>query len=154
MFKKQCVRNYSGNLNSDSGKFKKVFRLGQKMQRYLLTIPEPRIAVLQDCDHSPGLGTFIGGTHVAIHRALDCIGVVTNGAVRDLETFRKTGIDCLARQVSVSHAYAHVIEFGVPVEIGGLKINPTDLLYGDRDGVLSIPLDLVLNCINLCQSDG
>jgi 4-hydroxy-4-methyl-2-oxoglutarate aldolase len=43
--------------------------------------------------------------------------------------------------VAVSHAYAHLVDFGEPVEIGGLKISPGDLLQGDRHGVQSIPVD-------------
>ncbi|MDD4916041.1 MAG: hypothetical protein PHW13_13520, partial [Methylococcales bacterium] len=41
--------------------------------------------------------------------------------------------------VSVSRGYAHITEFDIPVDIGGLKIRPGDLLYGDSNGVLSIP---------------
>jgi len=36
----------------------------------------------------------------------------------------------------------HIVEFGGPVEIGGLKIASGDLLHGDLHGVQSIPLDL------------
>lgn len=39
--------------------------------------------------------------------------------------------------------YAHVCDFGEPVEIGGLKINPGDLIHGDRHGVHTIPLSIV-----------
>ena len=42
----------------------------------------------------------------------------------------------------MSHSYAHLIEFGKPVEIGGLKISPGDLMHGDCHGVHSIPLDV------------
>ncbi len=45
--------------------------------------------------------------------------------------------------VAVSHAYVHIIEFGTPVEIAGLKVNSGDLLHGDQHGFQMIPLDLV-----------
>jgi 4-hydroxy-4-methyl-2-oxoglutarate aldolase len=45
--------------------------------------------------------------------------------------------------VAVSHAYAHLIEFGEPVEIGGLKIKSGDLIHGDCHGVLTIPPEIV-----------
>jgi 4-hydroxy-4-methyl-2-oxoglutarate aldolase len=38
-----------------------------------------------------------------------------------------------ARRSSVSHAYAHIAEFGEPVDIDGLKIAPGDLLHGGRN---------------------
>ena len=45
-----------------------------------------------------------------------------------------------AGSLSVSHAYAHVMEFGEPVEIGGLRISSGDLLHGDLHGVHMIPI--------------
>jgi len=106
---------------------------------YVASVPEPRIMVLQDVDHSPGLGAFVGEIHAMIGQALRCIGCVTNGAVRDLPAVEAAGFHLFAGSVSVSHAYAHVIEFGEPVEIGGLRIESGDLLHGDRHGVLGIP---------------
>ena len=39
----------------------------------------------------------------------------------------------------MSHAYAHVVDFGGPVEVGGLRVKPGDLLHGDLHGVVSVP---------------
>ena len=89
---------------------------------YVATIPEPRVIVLQDVDHMPGVGAFVGEIHANIGLALDCIGYITNGAVRDLPAVKELGFHLFSGRVSVSHAYAHLIEFGEPVEIGGLKI--------------------------------
>ena len=104
--------------------------------------PKPRVIVLQDADHEPGLGAFVGEIHATIGLALNCVGCVTNGAVRDLPAVEATGFQLFARHVSVSHAYAHITEFGEPVEIDGLKISSGDLLFGDLHGVLSIPLSI------------
>ena len=52
------------------------------------------------------------------------------------------GFHLFAGNVSVSHAYAHIVEFGEPVEIGGLKISPGDLIHGDCHGVQTIPLEI------------
>jgi 4-hydroxy-4-methyl-2-oxoglutarate aldolase len=110
---------------------------------YVTTIPEPRVIVLQDVDHTPGVGAFVGEIHAAIGMALKCVGYVTNGSVRDLPAVKALGFHLFSGSVSVSHAYAHLIEFGDPVEIGGLKILPGDLLHGDRHGVLKIPPEAV-----------
>jgi len=64
---------------------------------------------------------------------------VTNGAVRDLPAAEKLGFQLFAGSVAVSHAYVHIVEFGIPVEIGGLKIQSGDLLHGDLHGVQTIP---------------
>jgi regulator of RNase E activity RraA len=48
-----------------------------------------------------------------------------------------------ATGVAVSHAFAHVVEFGGPVQIGGLRIASGDLLFGDAHGVQAVPPQLV-----------
>ena len=109
---------------------------------YVLTIPAPRFIVAKDVDPSPGLGALFGEVHANICKALECSGYVTNGAVRDLTGIEAAGLPVFAGSVAVSHAYAHVIEFGEPVEVGGLQIRPGDLLHGDTHGVLSIPISI------------
>jgi len=108
----------------------------------LLTIPAPRVVVLEDADPNPGLGSFVGEVHASILHALGCVAVVTNGAVRDLHAVEPTGFQMFSGNVTVSHAYAHVFEFGGPVEVGGLKISPGDILHGDLHGVLVIPPEI------------
>lgn len=111
--------------------------------RYLNTIPRPRIVVLEDFDNQPGFGALFGEIHARICRALGCVAYVTNGAVRDLDGIEPLGMQLFAGSVSVSHAYAHVVDFGDPVEVGGLQVQPGEILHGDRHGVLSVPGDLV-----------
>lgn len=109
---------------------------------HILTIPAPRIVVVEDTDKRPGLGSFIGELHTNILLALGCIGVVTNGAVRDLGAVHATGFQMFARNVSVSHAFAHIYDFGGPVIVGGLKVEPGDLVHGDLHGVQTIPIEI------------
>jgi regulator of RNase E activity RraA len=106
---------------------------------YLETIPEPRMVVLQDVDERPGFGALFGEVHARICRAMGSVGYVTNGAVRDLDGIEALGFHLFSGSVSVSHAYAHIVDFGCPLEIGGLRIAPGDLLFGDRHGILSVP---------------
>lgn len=136
--------------------------------RYLVTLPEPRVMILQDVDRLPGFGAFVGEIHAQIALALHCVGCVTSGAVRDLPAVEATGFHLFSRKVSVSHAYAHIVDFGEPVEIGGLKIRPGDLIHGDCHGVHTIPLSIAAkipeaaahcveeerSLIGLCQSQG
>ena len=110
--------------------------------RYVATLPAPRVMVLEDVDPVPGSGAFVGEMHAAIGLALDCVGYVTNGAARDLPAVEALGFHLFSGSVSVSHAYAHLTEFGEPVEIGGLKISPGDLIHGDCHGVQVIPIEI------------
>lgn len=110
--------------------------------RYLATIPEPRVMVLQDVDDHPGAGALVGELHATIGLALNCIGYVTNGSVRDLSAVEALGFHLFAGSVAVTHQYAHVAEFGVPATIGGWTISPGDLIHGDRHGIHVIPLSI------------
>jgi 4-hydroxy-4-methyl-2-oxoglutarate aldolase len=106
---------------------------------HIVTIPAPRVVVIEDVDDPPGLGAFIGEVNAHILLALGCTALVTNGSVRDLDAVKAINFQMFAGNVAVSHAYAHVFDFGVPVEMGGLKIQPGDLLHGDRHGVQTVP---------------
>jgi 4-hydroxy-4-methyl-2-oxoglutarate aldolase len=110
--------------------------------RYVASIPEPRVMVIEDVDESPGAGALVGELHAVISRALNCIGYVTNGSVRDLPAVEAVGFHLFAGSVAVSHMYAHVSEYGRPVKIGGVEILPGDLIQGDRHGVHTIPLSI------------
>jgi regulator of RNase E activity RraA len=105
----------------------------------ILEVPAPRILVLEDMDDPPGRGAFVGDVHAAILKALGCVGCLTNGAVRELPSVRKMGIELFAGSVAVSHAYAHIFDYGVKVTVGGMDVRPGDLLHGDRHGVLTVP---------------
>lgn len=108
----------------------------------ILHVPAPRVVVLQDLDTPPGVGALIGEMHAAILRALGCVGYVTDGAVRELPRIKETGLQLFAGNVAVSHAYAHIFDFGSQVKVGGLEVHPGDLLHGDRHGLLSIPKEI------------
>jgi regulator of RNase E activity RraA len=105
----------------------------------ILEVPTPRILVLEDMDDPPGRGAFVGDVHAAILKALGCVGYLTNGAVRELPSVRKMGIELFAGSVAVSHAYAHIFDHGAKVKVGGMEVRPGDLLHGDRHGVLTVP---------------
>jgi regulator of RNase E activity RraA len=109
---------------------------------YIQSLPAPRVVAIADDSSRAGTGALVGEIHMNILRALKCTGVVTNGAVRDLPAAARAEFPFFAGGVSVSHAYVHIVEFGGPVVIGGLKINSGDLLHGDLHGVQSVPLEI------------
>ena len=109
---------------------------------YVLSIPEPRVIMLQDLDYPDVLGSFWGEVQSNVHQALGCVGTVTDGGVRDLDEMREAGFFAFATEVLVSHAYVHIVEYGVPVTIGGLTVNPGDIVMGDQHGVLTVPKEI------------
>ena len=120
----------------------KLYRERTDWWDYVLSLPAPRVVVIQDIATRTGLGSLVGAVHMNILRTLRCEGVVTNGSVRDIPAAESACFHYFAQGPSVSHAYVHITEMGEPVEIGGLKIKSGDLLHGDVHGVQSIPLDI------------
>jgi regulator of RNase E activity RraA len=112
--------------------------------KHIGSIPAPRVVVMQDMDDPPGTGAFFGKVHSNILMALGCVGVVTNGAARELPGIETSGFQVFAGRVAISRAYIHVVEYGGPVEVGNLTIQPGDLIHGDRHGVLTVPPELAL----------
>jgi 4-hydroxy-4-methyl-2-oxoglutarate aldolase len=110
---------------------------------YIVSVPAPRVVVVQDIDDRPGQGAFVGGLHAHILRALGCVAYATNGTVRDLRDIRALRFQMFASGAAVSHAFAHIVDFGGPVDVGGLGVSSGDILYGDGAGLLSVPPSVV-----------
>ena len=119
--------------------------------QHLVSVPAPRVLVVEDMDSHPGLGSFVGDVHANILVALGCAGIVTNGAVRNLEAARALKFQMFAHNVSVSHAFAHVLDFGGTVHVGGLQVRPGDLLHGDRHGVQTVPYEIAPKILAVAQ---
>ena len=118
---------------------------------YVLTLPEPRVSVGQDIDPQPSAGSLWGEVQANIHLALGCVGVVLEGAVRDLDPMRALGYPCFAREVVVGHAYAHLIDFGHAVEVGDVVVHPGDLIYADQHGVMIVPYEAAPRLAETCR---
>jgi regulator of RNase E activity RraA len=109
---------------------------------HILSVPAPRIVVVHDLDDPRGQGAQWGEVQATIHKALGCAGVITDGSVRDLDEVRALGFQFCAAHVSVSHANVHLVDFGMPVKVGGVWIQPGDLIHADQHGAVVIPHDI------------
>ena len=87
----------------------------------------PLVAVLQDLDDPPG-GAMWGEWNSHVHRALGCVGTITQGAVRDLDALERLGFHAFATSVSVAHGYGAFVDYGAPATVAGLTIETGDLL--------------------------
>lgn len=104
--------------------------------------PAPRVVVMHDLDDPRGVGAYWGEVQANIHRALGCLGVITDGAVRDLPEAEALGFHFFAAHVSVSHAYVHMVDYGLPVKVGGTVVRPGNLLHADQHGVVVVPAEV------------
>ena len=70
-----------------------------------------------------------------------CIGVIVDGAVRDLSKMAAMQFPVFARGTCIydSKDRQRVIDIDVPVEIDGVPFAPGDLVVADEDGVVVVP---------------
>jgi regulator of RNase E activity RraA len=113
----------------------------------------PRISVIQDLDGPDiGFGAFWGEVNSAVHQALGCLGVVTDGSIRDIPQWAP-GFQALAGSIGPSHAHVHVDGFGAEVRVAGMTVRSGDLIHADRHGAVVIPHDFaakLLEATELC----
>lgn len=114
----------------------------------------PRISVIQDLDGANiGFGAFWGEVNSSVHKALGCLGVVTDGSIRDIPAWAP-GFQALAGSIGPSHAYVHLAGFGESVCVAGMTVRSDDLIHADRHGAVVIPAniaDKVPDAARLCE---
>jgi regulator of RNase E activity RraA len=109
---------------------------------YVAGEPRPSVVMIEDKDEPAGYGAFWGEVQTNVHKALGCLGTITNGSVRDIPQVAE-GFQMLAGSIGPSHAYVHVEDFGIPVTIHGMAVKSGDLIHADRHGAVIVPLNTV-----------
>ncbi len=108
-------------------------------RRYVASLPGPKIVVVQDMDKPRTIGAFWGEVNSNIHRALGCVGTITDGAIRDVDEMYNAGFKALARRLCVGHAHSFPVQWNCEVEAFGRKISPGQLIHADKHGFIVIP---------------
>ncbi len=111
---------------------------GAEYRRYVASIPGPKIVIVQDLDKPRVIGSFWGEVNSNIHRALGCVGTITDGAIRDVDEMTNAGFKALARRFCVGHAHVHPVRWDCEVEVFGRKVSPGDLIHADKHGFIVI----------------
>ena len=102
----------------------------------------PRITVIQDIDGPDvGYGAFWGEVQSNVHKALGCLGVITDGSIRDIPAMGAgfSGTGRLDRSVACLGACRG---FGGEVRVAGMTVRSDDLIHADRHGAIVIPIDI------------
>jgi regulator of RNase E activity RraA len=114
------------------------------------SIPAPRIVVFQDLDE-PAVSATYGEVMATTFQAFGFVGLITSGAARDIEQVRALKFPCWASGTVVSHGYNHFLAANLPVNVGGLSVQPGDLIHADANGIVNIPLGIAVGVAELCE---
>ena len=93
---------------------------------------------------------LFGEIMMSVAKAKGAVAAVIDGAIRDVNSFEAKQFPCWARGVNLKGPYKDGPgAVNVPVSIGGLVINPGDIVLGDSDGVVAFSPRVALEVANL-----
>lgn len=95
----------------------------------------------------------IGGILSFYAASIGAAGVVLDGAIRDVAEVRERDFPVYARGVTHRGPYKDGPgEINVAVSVGGMVVNPGDIVVGDQDGLLAIPQEGVEQLIEKARA--
>jgi regulator of RNase E activity RraA len=106
--------------------------------RKALTETWPGACIVIDARATPDAAVW-GGKLIGIARERGIAAIVVDGSVRDSADLRGSGIAVCSRGIT-PRGPNWAGRYGVPIQCGGVDIAPGDLVVGDDDGVVAVPL--------------
>ena len=104
------------------------------------------VLMIDDGDYDTGCFGYKSALHA---RSLGSVGVVASGSVRDVAMLRRDRFPTFSRSVSPRAPQKNTAgSINVPVHIGGIVIYPGDIVVGDDDGVVVVPLAMAIDIID------
>jgi 4-hydroxy-4-methyl-2-oxoglutarate aldolase len=100
--------------------------------------------------------SVMGGKAAAATVAAGVVGIVVDGAVRDLDEIEPTGLAAWARVRTpiTGRGRLDAVEINGAIEIGGVAVQPGDIVVADRSGVVFVPSDLFVELAEAIADQG
>ena len=96
--------------------------------------------------HDKTRSLVFGGLMANTAYALGANGLITDGGVRDPDDVHDIGFHMFAPGTVPAHgtgAFVNMVDTGNPVNISGQLIHPGDLIFADKIGIITIPIDII-----------
>lgn len=101
----------------------------------------PVVIVAKEVGTGSRFAAHCGEVIASSLKRLGAVGLFTDAAVRDVEEVRDLGFHFYSRGITPSSGNARLVRIGSTVNVGGIEIQPGDLIHGDADGLLKIPVE-------------
>ncbi len=101
--------------------------------------PSPVVLVIKAVGSRPDHECVLGDGMAKMLHSVGCVGVVTDGGVRDLEGILTIPFGIYARGRTIHHCAIRYVRYNHPVEIGGITVAPGELIHANVGGVIKIP---------------
>lgn len=108
----------------------------------------PPIVVFQDVD-DPSVAATFGEIMCSTYQAFGAVGLITSGSGRDLAQVRAINFPVFTNGFCCSHGYSHIVQVHMPVHVGGVVVQPDDLLHADCNGVTTIPVEIAAELVDI-----
>ena len=105
--------------------------------------PQPTILVIEQ-KFPPEVANKVGlagGNMVSAMKALNCVGLLSNGPSRDVDEIRPMGFQYMLSGVTAGHGAMAVQSVNAPVSVGGMDVAPGELIHMDENGACKFPAD-------------
>ena len=88
-----------------------------------------------------GKAGLAGGNMVSAMKALNCVGLLSNGPSRDVDEIRGMDFQYMLTGVTAGHGKMAVHAVNAPVSVGGMDVAPGELIHMDENGACKFPAD-------------
>lgn len=83
-----------------------------------------------------------------------CVGAIVDGGIRDTAYIRRAKFPIFHKFTLPGDAIGrfNIVDFDCPVNIGGVRVNPGDYVFGDEDGTVFVPSALILEVLEKAEA--
>ena len=99
----------------------------------------PVVVVAKAVGSRPDHECIIGDGMAKMLHSVGCVGLVTDGGVRDIEGILTVPFGVYARGRTIHHCGVRFVRINRPVEVGGITVTPGELIHANAGGVIKIP---------------
>lgn len=109
-----------------------------------ITMLKPGDVLVITCDGFQESGGMFGGIMSTVSQKLGARALIIDGSVRDTMLMKEIGFPVWSRGINVKRSTKLTGgQINVPIIIGGVLVNPGDLIFADNDAVVCVPKDKV-----------
>ena len=103
----------------------------------------PVVAILKDESEIVGRDAMIGEGMSLAMRSVGAHAALCDGVIRDISAIREINFPVWANGLVADRGNIRFHQYQVPVNVGGMKVNPGDLIHMDENGAMVLPSDRV-----------
>jgi regulator of RNase E activity RraA len=104
---------------------------------------KPVVIVIQEIGGMKEFAAHSGEVTSLISQHFGAIGLVTDCNIRDFQEVKALGFHTFAAGLSPSHVHCRIAQVGIPVHIHGMIVQQGDIIHGDVNGLVQIPLERI-----------